>query len=63
MRQSALWLVPAVLCLQGCASVFEGTPQEITVVTNPAGAHCAFQRKDGKEMGSISATPGTLTVR
>lgn len=63
MRKSALWLVPAVLCLPGCASVFEGTSQEITVVTNPAGAHCAFLRKDGKEMGAISATPGTLTVR
>ncbi|HKU55012.1 MAG TPA: hypothetical protein VJP60_06590, partial [Rhizomicrobium sp.] len=32
-------------------------------VTNPPGAHCAFQRKDGKDMGNISATPGTLVVR
>jgi hypothetical protein len=67
MRKSAAWLVPAafgtVFCLAGCVSVFEGTSQEITVVTNPAGAHCAFLRKDGKDMGSISATPATLSVR
>jgi len=65
MRKSAVWLVlPAAFCLQGCVSVFEGTSQEITVVTNPPGAHCAFQRKgDGKDMGNISATPGTLSVR
>ena len=63
MRKSVAGLVPAVFCLAGCVSVFEGTSQEITVVTNPAGAHCAFQRKDGKDMGSISATPGTLSVR
>ena len=63
MRKSAAWLVPAAFCLTGCVSVFEGTSQEITVVTNPAGAHCAFQRKDGKDMGAIQATPGTLSVR
>lgn len=63
MRIAAAGLVPAVFCLAGCVSVFEGTSQEITVVTNPAGVHCAFQRKDGKDMGNISATPGTLSVR
>jgi len=60
VRKSAAWLVLAAFCLTGCVSVFEGTSQEITVVTNPAGAHCAFQRKDGKDMGGIAATPGTL---
>ncbi len=60
--------LPAVLCsvfcLAGCVSVFEGTSQEITVVTNPPGAHCSFLRKgDGKEMGSIAVTPGILSVR
>jgi hypothetical protein len=62
--KSAAWLaLSAAFCLTGCVSVFEGTSQEITVVTNPAGAHCAFQRNDGKDMGNISATPGTLSVR
>jgi len=64
MRIAAARLVPAVFCLAGCVSVFEGTSQEITVVTNPPGAHCSFLRKgDGKEMGNIAVTPGTLSVR
>ena len=64
MGKSAAWLaLSAAFCLTGCVSVFEGTSQEITVVTNPAGAHCTFQRKDGKDMGNISATPGTLSTR
>lgn len=49
--------------LSGCVSVFEGTSQEISVNTNPPGAHCAFKRADGKEMGSIANTPGSLVVR
>jgi len=62
--KSTSWLaLPAAIGLTGCVSVFEGTSQEITVVTNPPGAHCAFQRKDGKDMGSIQATPATLSVR
>ena len=49
--------------LSGCVSVFEGTSQDISVVTNPTGAHCAFKRDDGKDMGSVEATPAKLTVR
>jgi hypothetical protein len=53
----------AASCLSGCVSVFEGTSQDISVVTNPLGAHCAFKRDDGKDMGSIESTPAKLTVR
>jgi hypothetical protein len=53
----------ASFCLSGCVSVFEGTSQDISVVTNPTGAHCAFKRDDGKDMGSVEATPAKLTVR
>jgi len=53
----------ASFSLSGCVSVFEGTSQEISVVTNPTGAHCAFKRDDGKDMGSVEATPAKLTVR
>lgn len=53
----------AAVCLTGCVSVFEGTSQDISVVTNPTGAHCAFKRDDGKDMGSVEATPAKLTVR
>lgn len=48
--------------LGGCVSVFEGTSQDIVVNTTPSGAQCEFTRQ-GQNIGSISNTPGTLTVR
>jgi hypothetical protein len=48
--------------LSGCATVFEGTSQDITVVTNPPDASCVFNRH-GLPIGTIASTPGTLTVR
>lgn len=51
------------IALSGCVSVFEGTSQDISVVTNPGGARCAFKRDDGREMGTIESTPAKLTVR
>lgn len=53
-------LAAGMLC--GCATVFEGTSQEITVVTNPPGAVCSFNRQD-KEVGRIENTPGTANIR
>jgi hypothetical protein len=49
--------------LSGCVSVFEGTSQDISVVTNPTGARCAFKRDDGRDMGTVESTPAKLTVR
>ncbi len=43
-------------------SVFEGTSQDIAVNTTPAGASCVFIR-EGQEIGTITNTPGQLTVR
>src|SRR5712691_2254635 len=48
--------------LSGCVSVFEGTSQDINVVTNPGGASCDFQRQ-GMSIGTIGSTRGKLTVR
>jgi hypothetical protein len=48
--------------MAGCVSVFEGTSQDISVNTNPIEATCTFER-DGKSIGSLAKTPGTLTVR
>ena len=53
----------AAVCLSGCVSVFEGTSQDISIVTNPIGASCAFMREDGRDMGTVGSTPGKLTVR
>src|SRR5216684_7027220 len=49
-------------CLSGCATVFEGTTQEISIVTNPPGAYCVFERQ-GMQVGAISASPGTANIR
>jgi hypothetical protein len=55
--------VLAATLLAGCASlVGGGTSQDITVSTNPPGAHCVFWRH-GEQIGEIRETPGTLTVK
>lgn len=48
--------------LGGCASIFEGTTQQISVNTAPAGARCTFW-KNGALIGDIAATPGALRIR
>ena len=48
--------------LSGCATVFEGTSQEITVNTNPEGATCVFMRQ-GLEVGRIGNTPGAANIK
>jgi hypothetical protein len=48
--------------LSGCATVFEGTSQEITVNTNPPGATCVFQRQ-GLEVGRVGNTPGAANIK
>lgn len=49
------------LSFAGCASVVEGTDQQISVSTPGAnGAHCNLSSPDGTY--NISSTPGTVTV-
>ena len=48
--------------LSGCASVFDGTSQEIQVVTNPPGASCVFYRQN-VAIGTVAVTPGILNVK
>lgn len=55
-------LLTAPIFAGGCATVFEGTSQEISVVTNPPSAHCSFMR-NGMEVGTIATTPGTANIR
>lgn len=54
----------SALALQvvGCASLVEGTYQEVAVNTSPTGASCAFER-EGEKIGTVSSTPGSLLVR
>ena len=63
MKFTALAAVAAAgLGLSGCATVFEGTSQEISVVTNPPGAVCIFTRQ-GMEVGRVANTPGIANIR
>jgi len=48
--------------LAGCATIIEGTSQEILVTTNPSGASCVFER-EGQPIGTIATTPGTLLIK
>lgn len=55
---SAIALVPLIM---GCASSGKGTTQEVVVNTNPPGAHCKLLR-EGKPVGEVKKTPGSVTV-
>jgi hypothetical protein len=53
----------AVACgLAGCATLLEGTSQEILVSTNPAGATCTFER-EGQTIATVPVTPGAALVQ
>jgi hypothetical protein len=53
--------VLAIATLPGCASIVEGTDQEITIKTDPSSAICEARQK-GKLVGSTSARSPVLTV-
>src|SRR5258706_15520211 len=50
-----------VLALQGCATITAGTTNTVELNTWPPGAACEVQRA-GASIGTIAATPGSLTV-
>jgi hypothetical protein len=60
--ETAVAVAFAAVCLSGCASVIEGTSQEIKVVTNPPGANCAFVR-EGSVIARVEQTPGGATIK
>lgn len=51
----ALWL------LGGCATLTTSSSQTVTLTTDPAGAACTFKR-EGKVVGIVNPTPGSLMV-
>lgn len=58
----ALTATFAIFSLSACSSIIEGTSQEITVNTNPAGANCALER-EGTVIARVSQTPASATVK
>jgi len=51
----------ALLALPACASVMEGSTQEIAINTTPEGANCAITR-NGQNIGRINPTPGAVVI-
>lgn len=54
-------LLSLAATLPGCATLIDGTSQNVTVSTSPAGAQCDIDR-DGARLGTINPTPGSLHV-
>jgi hypothetical protein len=47
------------LLLPGCATLFEGTSQSVSISTDPAGADCTIDR-NGSRIGQVNPTPGSI---
>lgn len=62
MARSRAIIVACVALLSGCASIFDGTTQQITVNTTPSGARCTFW-KNGGLVGDVPSTPGSTVIR
>ena len=59
MRLHPVFLL--VPLLSACASIVEGTSQNILVNTNPPGAECGLYRK-GLRIATVASTPGSALV-
>jgi hypothetical protein len=54
-------VVLALWFLGGCATLTTSSSQTVTLTTDPAGAACTFKR-EGKVVGIVNPTPGSLMV-
>ena len=51
----------AVIFLSACSSIVDGSSQELTINTNPAGATCSLERH-GEQLGSTGPTPSKIVI-
>jgi hypothetical protein len=49
------------IAVSGCAAIFDGTTQQISVNTTPADARCKFTRNGGV-IADIASTPSAVTI-
>jgi hypothetical protein len=62
-RYIKILLVTSTLSLLvGCASVLEGTEQEVAIHSKPEGAQCEVKR-NGNIIGIVDSTPGSVVVK
>lgn len=47
--------------LPACATILEGSSQDVAIETAPPGASCSVDRK-GEHLGTVAPTPGTLKL-
>lgn len=63
IKKSALAVAAmGLIGLSGCASIIDGTSQQIAINTSPSGATCALYRQ-GERIGTVSPTPGAYLVK
>lgn len=62
MRLFFVCVVFLGLFTSGCASIVEGSSQEVVVNTNPSDAYCKLMR-EGMPVGEITKTPGAVTIK
>lgn len=55
-------VVLSATILPGCATLLEGTSQEILVSTNPSGASCTLER-EGQTIATIATTPSSALIK
>ena len=51
----------AATSLGACGTITQGTSQNITITSTPAGAHCDLDRK-GEHVATLDKTPGVVKV-
>src|SRR3546814_15893800 len=61
MRTTVLAAGAIALALGGCATITKGSDQSVTVLTDPNGAQCTFDR-DGMTLAVVNPTPGTVQI-
>jgi hypothetical protein len=61
LRAVATLAALAVSLLSGCATLTTSSSQTVTLTTDPTGAACTFKR-EGKVVGIVNPTPGSLMV-
>lgn len=57
-----LIVISSLIALSACSSIIEGTSQEITINTTPAGANCTLDRQ-GISIARINPSPGAATIK
>lgn len=61
MKVSVKLLVALAMTTSGCASITQGTDQQVSIATDPAGARCELTR-DGEMIAVADPTPEIVTV-